>query len=155
MLPVDSERDEKADTILVVEDEILIRLVVAEYLRDCGYRVIEAINADEAVTVLQQGEQDIDIVFTDIEMPGTMDGFGLAQWVRVNHPDCQVILAGSVARAASEAAHLCNDNGSIAKPYDGQTVVNRIRRLLASRKPGRLGPIVRRLGPDQQLDAPR
>lgn len=124
-----------AETILVVEDEVLIRLVIAEYLRDCGYRVIEAVDADEALLVLQQSERAIDVVFTDIEMPGTMDGFGLAQWVRTNRPDSEVILCGSVGRAVQAASDLCDANGSVPKPYDPQTVHDRIRRLLASRRP--------------------
>jgi CheY-like chemotaxis protein len=74
------------ETVLVVEDEVLVRLAIAEYLRDCGYRVIEASSADEAILVLQQPELTIDVVFTDIEMPGPMDGFGLAQWTRTNRP---------------------------------------------------------------------
>jgi CheY-like chemotaxis protein len=65
------------ETVLVVEDEVLLRLSIAAYLRDCGYRVIEAADADEAVLVLKQPDVDIDVLFTDIEMPGAMDGSGL------------------------------------------------------------------------------
>jgi CheY-like chemotaxis protein len=135
-----SEPAKIAETVLVVEDEVLIRLVIAEYLRDCGYKVIEAANADEAVLVLQQTERRIDVVFSDVEMPGSMDGFGLAQWVRANRPDIEVILAGSVARAVDAAADLCA-GGSVPKPYEPQTVHDRIRRLLAGRTPreGRFG----------------
>jgi DNA-binding LytR/AlgR family response regulator len=60
---------------------------IAQYLRDCGHRVIEAINADEAITVLSQREMAVDIVFSDIEIPGSMDGFALAKWIRERHPD--------------------------------------------------------------------
>ena len=66
------------ETVLVVEDDILLRLSIAAYLRDCGYKVIEAADADEAVLVLKQPDLDIDVLFTEIEMPGAMDGFGLA-----------------------------------------------------------------------------
>ncbi|MEA2816833.1 MAG: hypothetical protein QOI93_4534, partial [Rhodospirillaceae bacterium] len=62
-------------TILVVEDEILVRTVIAAYLRDCGFDVVEAGNADEAVRVLEAGIR-IDIVFSDVNMPGSLDGFG-------------------------------------------------------------------------------
>jgi CheY-like chemotaxis protein len=64
-------------TILVVEDDIFVRLDIAEYLRDCGYRVIEAGTAAEAIDVLESNVP-IDLVFSDIQMPGEMDGFGLA-----------------------------------------------------------------------------
>jgi CheY-like chemotaxis protein len=69
---------EVQETILVVEDDVLVRMPIAHYLRDCGYKVVEAANADEAVTVLSHKETVIDLVFTDIEMPGALDGFGLA-----------------------------------------------------------------------------
>ena len=129
----DAEPLKAAGTILVVEDEVLIRLVIAEYLRDCGYRVFEAAHADEALLVLRQAERPVDVVFTDIEMPGSMDGFALAQWVRANRPDVDVILAGSVNRAVQAASDLCDQQDHVPKPYDPQTVHDRIRRLLASR----------------------
>jgi DNA-binding NtrC family response regulator len=122
------------DTILVVEDEVLIRLVIAQYLRDCGYRVIEAANADEALLVLRLSELAIDVVFTDVEMPGSMDGFALSQWVRANRPGMDVILAGSVGRAVQAASDLCDEGNNVPKPYDPQVVHDRIRRLLASRR---------------------
>lgn len=126
--------DDTRDTILVVEDEILIRLVIADYLRGCGYRVFEASNADEAITLLQRPDLRIDLVFSDVEMPGEMDGFALAQWIRAHHPQTDVVLAGSPNKAAAEAGALCED-GPLPKPYHPQMVLDRIRRLLASRRP--------------------
>ena len=120
------------ETVLVVEDEVFIRMVISEYLRSCGYKVIEAANADEALILLQHDEIDVDVVFSDIEMPGTMDGFGLSTWIRANRPGLDVILAGSVPRAANAAAELC-DSGPLPKPYDAQTVADRIRQLMAAR----------------------
>lgn len=122
------------DIILVVEDEVLIRLVIAQYLRDCGYRVIEAAHADEALLVLRKSEIAIDVVFTDVEMPGSMDGFALAQWMRSNRPDVDVVLAGSIRRAVEAASDLCDQQSNVPKPYDPQSVHDRIRRLLASRR---------------------
>jgi two-component system, response regulator PdtaR len=78
-------------TILIVEDDVLVRSLVAAYLRECGFDVVEANGADEAIRVLQ-AEVPIDIVFSDIQMPGSMDGFGLAQWVRRERPWLKVIL---------------------------------------------------------------
>jgi CheY-like chemotaxis protein len=63
----------------VVEDEVLVRLVIADYLRECGYKVYEAVNAGEAVAMLQAPEVFINVVFSDVQMPGTMDGFALAR----------------------------------------------------------------------------
>jgi response regulator RpfG family c-di-GMP phosphodiesterase len=65
-------------TGLVVEDEVFVRMVISEYLRGCGYRVIEAANADEALIVLERLEIAVDVVFSDIEMPGSIGGFELA-----------------------------------------------------------------------------
>jgi CheY-like chemotaxis protein len=119
-----------AEMILVVEDEVLIRMVISEYLRECGFKVIEAANADEAIIILEQANLKIDIVFSDIEMPGSMDGFGLSRWLRHNKPELKVILAGTVTRAANAAADLCDEGPTLAKPYEPRAVVDRIRRLL-------------------------
>lgn len=122
-----------AEIVLVVEDEVLVRMVISEYLRDCGYKVIEAANADEAILVLQYKELTIDVVFTAVEMPGSMDGFGLSRWVRANKQGLDVILVGNPARAADAAAELCESGPTLAKPYEPQIVVDRIKRLLAER----------------------
>jgi CheY-like chemotaxis protein len=87
--------------VLVVEDEVLVRLVIAEYLRECGFKVHEASNADEAVIVLEKPDISVDVVFSDIAMPGSMDGFGLSQWIRQHRPELGIILAGTPARRAS------------------------------------------------------
>jgi DNA-binding response OmpR family regulator len=131
------EQSAKAgETVLVVEDEVLLRLSIAAYLRDCGYQVIEAADAEEAMLVLKQPDLDIDVLLTDIEMPGAMDGFGLAQWTRANRPGLDVILAGTAPRAVNAAANLCED-GPMPKPYEPQLVLDRIRRLSAARPPKR------------------
>jgi CheY-like chemotaxis protein len=121
------------ETILVVEDEILIRMLIAGYLRDCGFKVIEAADGDEALVVLQQADVAIDVVFSDVDMPGSLDGFGLAQWVRQNRTGMDVILAGSPARAVNAAADLCTSDPTLSKPYEPQIVLDEIRRLLAAR----------------------
>ena len=118
--------------VVVVEDEILIRMVIADYLRGCGYRVIEAASADEAMVILQHKELEVDVVFSDIDMPGSMDGFELSKWLRANRPGVDVILAGSVARAADAAGELC-DSGPVPKPYEPQLAADRIRQLMALR----------------------
>jgi DNA-binding NtrC family response regulator len=128
-----TDKSQAQETILVVEDDVLIRMPIAQYLRDCGYRVIEAVNADEAMAVLSHQETVVDVVFSDIEMPGSVDGFGLAKWIRKHHAGLDVVLAGTVPRAVESAKDLC-EQGPIPKPYEGQTVHNYIQRLLAARK---------------------
>jgi CheY-like chemotaxis protein len=123
--------DAPPHTVLVVEDEVLIRLVIADYLRECGYRVHEAVSAEEAVAILQAPDVSIDVVFSDVEMPGDMDGFGLARWVRSNKPGIQVILTSGAERSADIAATLCEAGPLLKKPYPSQDVVDRIRQLAA------------------------
>ena len=118
-------------SILVVEDEVLIRLAIAEYLRECGYKVHEATHATEALAVLESPEVSVDIVFSDVVMPGEMDGFGLARWVRTNRPGVEVILTSTVDRSAEVAGMLCEAGPLMKKPYEPQSVVERIKQLLA------------------------
>jgi CheY-like chemotaxis protein len=71
-------------TVLIVEDEFIIAMGAAELLKDAGYDTVEASNADDAVRVLESG-RDIEAIFTDIRMPGTMDGLALA-WCATDGP---------------------------------------------------------------------
>ncbi len=122
-----------AETILIVDDEVLVRMPIAEYLRDCGYKVIEAVSAVEATTVLDAGIT-IDVLVVSAE---TDEGFALAKRIRGNRKDLKVILVGSPARAAEAAAALCDDGPLLARPYEPQVIVDRIRALLAGNlKPG-------------------
>ena len=117
-------------TVLVVEDDVLVRMVVAAYLRECGFNVVEAGDAREAIRVLETDIQ-VDIVFSDVNMPGDMDGFGLAQWVRRERPGLKIILTSGAARTAKEAGHLCEHGPILAKPYDHGDLERKIRALLA------------------------
>lgn len=116
-----------AGTILVVEPDILVRTTIAEYLRDCGYKVLEGATAQDIVTVLGS-ELKIDVVFAEVQLSGDVDGFVVAQWVRQNHPEVDVILTSGVTRAAEKAGDLC-DEGPLEKPYHPQEVVRRINIL--------------------------
>ena len=122
------------ETILLVDDEILTRTVIAEYLRECEYKVIEAASADEAILVLMRPDIGVDIVFSDIEMPGSMDGFGLSHWVRANRPELDVVLAGTLTKTADTAAQLCEEGPMLKKPYEPHVAVQHIRRLRSARK---------------------
>ncbi|MFL5259966.1 MAG: response regulator [Hyphomicrobiales bacterium] len=119
--------------ILVVEDEVLVRLVISEYLRHCGYRVIEAASGEEAILVMEQADIDVEVVLSDVEMPGEMDGFALAHWVRKNRPGIEIILAGTPSRAAEAAGSLCESGPHLSKPYEPQAVLDRIRNLMGKR----------------------
>lgn len=120
------------ETVLFAEDDVLVRMILSDYLRGCGYQVIEVRNADEALTLLREGETAVDVVLCGIAMGGAIDGFGLSDWVKANRPGIDMILAGSIPRAANVAADLC-DGGPLPKPYEPLAVVDRIRRLRSAR----------------------
>lgn len=90
-------------TILLVEDEYLIRANLADYLREAEkFKVLEAANGDEALGILNL-RHDIDVVITDIAMPGMTDGVALAAWLRINRPDIKIVLVSGHLRGS---AHL-------------------------------------------------
>jgi CheY-like chemotaxis protein len=99
--------------VLIVEDEPLVRIGILENLAEAGFEVIEARNADEAIAILEQ-RPDIHVVFTDIEMPGSMDGLRLAHFVRHRWPPIKIIATSGYARVAennlpSSVAIVMND----------------------------------------------
>jgi len=129
----DRSSDEgRLSTVLVLEPDILVRMIISDYLRDCGFKVVEGVTADDAVAVLESG-QKIDIIFAEVQLSGSMDGFGLAQWVREKQPDIDMILTAGIARAAEKVRDLC-DEGPLEKPYHPQEVVRRINILLERRR---------------------
>ncbi len=125
--------EETLPQILVVDADVLVRHVLADYLRTCGYRVIEAASCDEAQSILEVGELAVDVVLADAQAPGRMSGFAFARWLRETRTGIDVILAGAPAQAAEEAANLCEEGPHLARPYEPQSVVDRIKRLRAAR----------------------
>lgn len=117
-------------SILVVEPDLPVRQPLAEYLRECGYKVFEAVDGEEAMAILTAEAVRVDVVLCDAASPGRVDGFSLAQWIRANST-AKIILTGSVESAAAKAADLCEDGPVLQKPYHHQTLVETIRRLLA------------------------
>jgi CheY-like chemotaxis protein len=105
-------------TVLVVEDETLIREFVAEELEEAGYTVVAANNAAEAIAILE-ARQDIHLVFTDIDMPGSMDGLKLAAAVRDRWPPVHIIITTGKVRPLEIPANAL----FIPKPYVTKNVV--------------------------------
>lgn len=116
-------------TVLVVEDEELIRLFLTEFLQDYGYRVIEAANVAEAKQQLVHNE--VDVIFSDINMPGSETGFALEKWTRHHFPSTKVILTSGYPQAAADTKDLAEP--LIPKPYAVSTVVRRIESVLSRR----------------------
>lgn len=104
---------------------------IAEYLRTCGFKVIEAVNAGEAV-LLGEGMR-VDIVLGSVATQAA-DGFALSRWIREHRRGLLVILAGTPGRSVEAAAELCDTGPLLSRPYDPQIVLDRIRRLLAAQR---------------------
>jgi DNA-binding NtrC family response regulator len=121
-------------TILIVEDELLVRWAMADHLQECGFKTLTASNAEEAIEAVQKYDPKIDLVFSDVRMIGAMDGFALAAWIRQHRPDVAVILTSGHAQARDAAQELCEQVGEIVrKPYSYDAVVARIEQALSSR----------------------
>jgi CheY-like chemotaxis protein len=103
-------------TILFVEDEVRIRETISEFLRENGYHVIEANNAEEALDALNAGHP-IDVVFADIVMPGAMNGLALARRIRTLHSRIQIVLTSGVPLSFGLTAGLGDGDLILAKPY--------------------------------------
>jgi DNA-binding NtrC family response regulator len=114
-----------------------VRTPLAEYLRECGYHVIEAVDAVEAREVLGAAA-DITLVLADADAPEG-GGFALQAWIRENYPDIEVMLAGSVTRAVEKAGDICKAGPAVSRPYHHQFVLDTIRRLLAARERNKTG----------------
>lgn len=123
----------KLPALLIVDGDVLVRHHLAEYLRDCGFHVVEASTSKEALTFLGEEKILIDAVLTDVNIAGDMSGFELAQWVRENCENTDVVLVGTLESAVEKAAGLCEESDNLRKPYDPQLVLERIKRLRAER----------------------
>ncbi len=115
-------------SVLVVEDEPLLRLNIIDILADAGFDVHEASNAAEAIGVLMEHE-DIRLVFTDVDMPGGMDGIKLAAYIRDRWPPLKIIVTSGYRKVALE--EIPTESRFFSKPYDTQKVVHTIREMLA------------------------
>jgi two-component system, response regulator PdtaR len=113
--------------VLIVEDEFLLRLVAAEFFGDAGFKVYEASNADEAIAVLELHD-DIRAVFTDVNMPGSMDGLKLAHYVRGRWPPVKLILTSGHTRPRAE--DLPAGSGFFGKPYQLEKIAGSLQAMI-------------------------
>lgn len=113
-------------TILLVEDEVLIRMATADALRGAGFTVIEAAHAEEALSILN-ASVSVDLVMTDVRMPGPIDGLALSQMLRASRPQLKlVIVSGEQASASARSAA----DLFFPKPVNLAVVIERITKLL-------------------------
>lgn len=118
-------------TVLVVEDETLIRLLVGDSLRDEGFDVVAAPAAADAIALLESGQR-IDFVFTDVMMPGGMNGIGLADWIRRHHPRLPVAFASGANRSRLVELGLRDEEACFVKPVDFARLIAHIRSAVAA-----------------------
>ena len=126
-LSVNLVRPNPLPTILVVEDEELIRMFITEVLQDYNYHVEAAAGVAPAKEILLA--QPIDLVFSDINMPGSENGFALERWVRAHFPHTKVLLTSGFPHSAADTRHLLQP--LIPKPYNSLSVVKCIQAQLS------------------------
>lgn len=107
--------DRRTFTIVVVDDEILIRLAAADFLREEGFRVVEASNAMEVRSVFEFG-QPVHALFTDVLMPG-MSGIDLSFWVRSRYPDVAILLTSGISDIHNDCSYRGEFGEPLPKPY--------------------------------------
>ena len=116
--------------VLVVEDEVLVNLTVAEALRDDGLETVQAYTAEEALAVLG-ARGDISVVFTDVNLPGKIDGIALAAEIQLRWPEIEVLMtSGKRLPRFDEDALVKLHDRFVPKPYRAETVVRRIRDII-------------------------
>ena len=113
--------------VLVVEDEFLSRLHAVNLVEDAGYKAIEASNSEEAIAILE-ARKDIRIVFTDVDMPGTMDGLKLAHAIRTRWPPIELIVTSGHFTLSD--ADMPERGRFFSKPYRDQDIVSAIHHLV-------------------------
>jgi CheY-like chemotaxis protein len=133
MIPADlTQRRREQPTILLAEDEPIVRLALAETLRERGARVIECANADEALEVVLT-DTPVDVLVTDVRMPGTLDGIALARRVKHARPGLPILVIS--ADAPADAAP--SADAFLRKPVVEETVCTVVDRLVAASRSAR------------------
>lgn len=115
--------------VLVVEDSTIIRMGAIDLVLSVGYEALEARDADEAIRILET-RNDVDLVFTDVQMPGSMDGIKLSHYIRDRWPPVKLIIASGAA--ILEESSLPGGSRFFSKPYDDHAITDAMARLLSS-----------------------
>jgi CheY-like chemotaxis protein len=116
------------NAVLVVEDEPLIRMSAVDMIEETGRHAIEAVDADDAMRVLRN-RSDIGFLFTDVEMPGSMNGYTLAQIVHETWPGIAIVIASG--RTCPNEGDIPAGGRFIAKPYGARTIARTLSEVAA------------------------
>lgn len=112
--------------VLVVEDDFLLRMDAVDIVKNAGFEAIEAANADQAIAIIE-ADPEIHIVFTDVQMPGTMDGLRLARFIRDRWPPIKIVATSGRLRVAEE--DLPKGSIFVPKPYSPEQIIQTFRQL--------------------------
>jgi PAS domain S-box-containing protein len=123
------------DTVLVVEDNSSLRTVVVRQLEAIGLRVLEAENAQMALSMLRD-EPKIDLIFTDVVLPGDMDGYALARAINEGHPHTKIIMTSGFPGMRFKDTELAKSLPLLSKPYRNQELIRMVREVLDERIQG-------------------
>ncbi|WP_262266516.1 response regulator [Microvirga yunnanensis] len=119
--------------VLLVEDELLVRMTAADELEEAGFQVLEAANADVALAVLEARSDEVQVLFTDVDMPGSMDGLALAEQVYRRWPHVLLLISSGYARPDPDEIP---DHGRfMPKPYGAATLVRHIHDMMHRPRP--------------------
>jgi CheY-like chemotaxis protein len=113
--------------VLIVEDEMLLRMRAVDMVEDAGYTSVEAVDADEAVTILET-RSDIALLFTDIQMPGSMDGLRLAHTVHERWPPIKIILVSGALKLAK--SDIPADSRFFGKPFEAKEMIAEMQEMI-------------------------
>ena len=116
--------------VLLVEDELLVRMAAADDLQDAGFHVLEAANADVALAVLETCSDNVQVLFTDIDMPGSMNGLDLAESVQQRWPHISLLISSAYHKPHPE--QIPDEGRFVPKPYSSEDVVQHIRELVTN-----------------------
>ena len=122
------QEDQQRPTVLIVDDEAVIRGFLYDYLSECGFNVLTVESGDEAVRALENNSA-IDLVFSDVRMPGHIDGFGLARWVLAHKPGLPILLTSGDLGKINATRELAGIE-IVPKPYDFDMVARKIHAAL-------------------------
>jgi two-component system, response regulator PdtaR len=113
--------------VLVVEDDTILRLHAIDIVEEAGFTAIEAGNADEAIAILEK-RSDITLLFTDVNMPGSMDGLKLAHAVHNRWPPIKIVVVSGHLKLEQDA--LPSHSRFFGKPFEARTMVTELRNMI-------------------------
>jgi two-component sensor histidine kinase/ActR/RegA family two-component response regulator len=122
-------KSDQSPTVLVVEDEMVLRMRAVDIVEDAGFNAVEAVNADEALSILES-RSDISLLFSDIQMPGTMDGLKLAQAVHHRWPSIKIILVSGQVKPTNDDKPA--DSRFFGKPIDVKEMISELQDMVGA-----------------------